>query len=341
MALNGTPAHTVKVQQHTDLWTTIKFYICGFLFNRYVSWGTRYLYSKYPDFWQPRAPTTIKHYAVRPNLEARIFIPKSNNANAKFPVFLLIHGGGWTMGDARMDDEQAHLLADKYGFCVASIEYGLGPGNRFPVPIHDCLAHIKAVIADESLPLNLDKVILGGFSAGGVMALALAQLPDLKHVIKALVTFYPLTDWTGQDRPSPGVLPWGKPEELPKSLPLFQWTYVPAGQDLCDPLLSPSFAKRDNLSQPLFMITAEGDFLYREAQLMACRLAGAEGDSEICNSESWEKNGVRYRRVRDMPHGFTHFFAKIPDPEWEAKRLKTNDDIWQEINEWAKRILKL
>jgi acetyl esterase/lipase len=339
MSSSKPPQQTATVQQPANVLTAIWFYIRGFLFNRYIYWGTRYLYSKNPGFWQKRSPTTTKHYPVRSSLEVRIFVPRSTNANAKFPIFFLMHGGGWAIGDPRMDDEQAHLLADKYGFCVASIEYGLGPGNRFPAPIYDCHALIKAVLADESLPLDPDRVVLGGFSAGGVMTLALAQLPGLKHVVKALVAFYPLTDFTGQERPAPVVAPWGRVEELPYRMPLYQWTYVPAGQDLRDPLPSPYYARRSDIPQPLFMAAAGGDCLYREAQIMACRLAGVEEGSEMFEAESWEKNDVRYRRVPDMPHCFTHFFEKIRDPEWEARRLKANEDVWREVGEWTMKVL--
>ncbi|KAI1317631.1 alpha/beta-hydrolase [Xylariaceae sp. FL0255] len=329
------------VQPPMGFLTALKYRIHGYLFNRFAHYGLGYLYSQDKEFWAARSPTEVKYYPVRPKLQVRLFSPKkaSDDENAKYPVFFLFHGGGWTIGNAQMDDEQSHLLADKYGFYVASVEYGLGPGNRFPGPMKDCMALMKAVMADISLPLDLDRVVVGGFSAGAVMTLGLAQQAELKNVIKALVAFYPLTDWTGEHRAAPTVSAWGQADTLHDNMPMFAWTYVPEGSDLRNPVLSPFFASRKDIPQPLFMITASGDFLYLEAQIMACQLAGVDEHSEMYGSDSWEQNGVRYRRVKDMMHTFTHCFEKIKDPEWEAKRLKANEDIWQEVNDWTKKVL--
>jgi acetyl esterase/lipase len=333
-------ASRATVQPPASLLTVLRFRISAYLLNRLIYWGLRVVYWWQAKFWTARAPTTVKHYAVRPGLEVRIFVPQSRkNANAKLPVFFLLHGGGWVIGDPRMDDEQAHLLAHKYGFCVASLEYGLSPGSCFPAPVYDCLALIKAVLADSSLPIDRSRVVLGGFSAGAAMTLSLAQLPDLKDVLKAIVAFYPVTNFTIRDRGPVIVAPWGRKEFVQARMPLYEWAYIPAGHDLRDPLLSPHFARRDEIPQPLFMITASADCLHVEAQEMACRLGGVERGSKTAASDSWEQNGVRYRRVPDMPHCFTHFFERIKDPVWEARRVKINEEVWDEVNDWVKKVL--
>ncbi|CAJ2514149.1 Uu.00g022680.m01.CDS01 [Anthostomella pinea] len=329
----------VTTRPPTPILSSLLYY-CGALALHYV-FVPLFAYHrwKYPEFWNPRKPTLTRFYAARPSLEVRIFLPPNHAHENKLPVFFLMHGGGWLIGDAKQDDEQAHLLAHKYGFCVASLNYRSGPHHRFPTPIFDCLALIKEVLADTTLPVDRDRVVAGGFSAGAVTTLALAQLPELKNVIKALVTFYPLTDFTGEGRPEGGTSPWGRKEHLPRLLPLFHAAYIPDGQDLREPLLSATYATREDMPQPLFMITASEDFLWKEAKDLGCRLGGVVEDSALYDSESWESGGVKYQCVKDMPHSFTHFFEKIKVPEWEERRVRANDDIWRDINDWVRRVI--
>ena len=46
---------------------------------------------------------------------------------------------------------------------------------------------------------------------------------------------------------------------------------------------------------------------------------------------SWSKNGIKWRKVLDMPHGFTHVKLKgQPEVEREEATTKT----YAEIREW-------
>ncbi|KAI1078747.1 Alpha/Beta hydrolase protein [Whalleya microplaca] len=331
----------IVVRQPVSLFTSFKYYISAFANNWIVSLIFGFMRWKNRDFWASVAPSVIKTYPVRPDLPVRIFIPRENSQekSTQAPLFFLIHGGGWVMGDAQMDDEQAHILADKYGFCVVSLPYRLAPRYQFPTAILDCLALMQAVLADENLPVDHDRVVVGGFSAGAVISLALAQLPDIKDRIKALVALFPLTDFTGEGRPKGQVSPWGREDGLPPLQGMFDWAYIPVGQDLREPLLSPLYATREDIPQPLFVITASADCLCDEGRRMACHLGLDEG-SDMCDKESWESRGVKYHCVKDMPHSFTHFFEEINEREWEKKRQHANDEIWHDINAWLRKTLR-
>jgi acetyl esterase/lipase len=55
---------------------------------------------------------------------------------------------------------------------------------------------------------------------------------------------------------------------------VFEWSYIPVGQNLCDPMVSPIFARREDPPPHIFMIACELDLSSHDAWRMACQLAG-------------------------------------------------------------------
>ncbi|KAJ7437803.1 Alpha/Beta hydrolase protein [Mycena galericulata] len=330
---------TPKLRQDVSFLRAIRLRIMAF--NIY--WICRlffpYAKSRIPG-WSATAPTLIKRYPVRPNLVNRIHIPPTHRDGQKHPVFVLIHGGGWVLGDPAMDDEQAHLLAVK-GYVVASLDYSLGPRSRYPVAITELAALTEAVLDDASLPIDPARLVVGGFSAGGVMTLALAQLPQLRDRIRALVSMQPVTDWTGEHRGPHRRTPWGSEDGLKRTQAMFDWAYVPAGADMRDPLLSPLYATRAQIPQPLFMVASSADGLCDEEALMCRRLAGlAEGDERGKDSEkSWAANGVVYECVPDMPHGFTHFWVRVKDEFWAKRKKELSAEVFEKVTVWLEEVI--
>jgi acetyl esterase/lipase len=90
------------------------------------------------------------------------------------PALLWIHGGGYVMGTAAQDDALCRSLAQNVGMVVAAVEYRLAPEHPFPVPLHDC--HDALVWLAGQPSVDSDRVAVGGASAGGGLAAALALL---------------------------------------------------------------------------------------------------------------------------------------------------------------------
>ncbi|KAJ6520531.1 Alpha/Beta hydrolase protein [Mycena sanguinolenta] len=315
--------------------TAICFSVHAFWAKHFAAFGMNYLKSLDRPFWTSVAPNLIKTYSCRPHLrDHRIHLPP-HTPGQRHPVIILIHGGGFLLGTPSMDDAQAHLLASK-GYVVASLDYSLA---SFPTPLRDLAAVIDAFLADEELlPLiDTERVALSGFSAGATMILALAQLPELKHRFKALVPIQPCTDWSGALRD--GVRgrknAWGGKEQLPDDQPMFDWGYIPVGQDMRDPLLSPGFASRVDIPQPVFLVTSSDDHLCDEAAVLARKLAGKDSDVKNFDvTESWAAEGVRYECVMDMPHSFMHFWVRPTSEQWVAKKKEADEILWQKISAW-------
>jgi acetyl esterase/lipase len=290
------------------------------------------------NFWASQKPDRVESYSVRPMLRHRIFIPANHREGQTHPVYLLIHGVAFIIGSPSMDDAQARFLADLHNYVVVALSYRRAPEHRFPTAIFDVAATITAVLNDNSLPVDREKVVVGGFSAGATIALAVAQLPELKNRIKALVPFQPLTDQSCEARGTyRQQMPWGGEDDMKKTRTLSDWAFPPAGQDLRDRLLSPYHATRVNIPQPVCIITGGADMLCQEEYLLAAKLADRPIDNDF--EKGWEQNGVKYWCAKDMPHGWTHFWVQLKGDEWRTKQLQARKEAWQQVVKWLDRTL--
>ena len=91
------------------------------------------------------------------------------------PALYWIHGGGLMFGSVDMNDGWCAGLVDELGIAVASVEYRLAPEHPYPTPLEDCFTGLvwTAERSDE-LGIDTDRLAIGGASAGGGLAAALA-----------------------------------------------------------------------------------------------------------------------------------------------------------------------
>ncbi|MFD9408115.1 alpha/beta hydrolase [Streptomyces sp. NPDC059989] len=94
------------------------------------------------------------------------------------PLLYYMHGGAMIMGNAwsvlpRILREWALPLE----LAVISVEYRLAPQARYPEPLEDCYAGLLWAAGHAAeLGIDADRIIIGGRSAGGGLAAALALL---------------------------------------------------------------------------------------------------------------------------------------------------------------------
>lgn len=257
-----------------------------------------------------------------------IFFPKSFDLTSPqtLPTMLTVHGGGFCVGTSRDDDEWNRRVADSQGMLVISLPYSKAPRAPFPAGLNDLEALYLAVLADESLPIDRTsspgtgsgraargggrrssrakgRVALAGFDAGANLALALSQLPAVQGGAApptAAVSISGILDLSrpleakARGRPYKPGLPHprgGAADVLAATYPAYAWGYVPYGQDLRDPGLSPAFAGWDGdgdgdgdgeeeggaLPPHVCLVGAELDLLAHESWRMACRLVQEGG----------------------------------------------------------------
>ena len=79
--------------------------------------------------------------ALGRSVRVRILRPPGKSTGAH----VYIHGGGWTIGKARMDDALNAELAASAGVVVVSVEYRLIPKHAFKDGIDDCETAASAI----------------------------------------------------------------------------------------------------------------------------------------------------------------------------------------------------
>ena len=102
----------------------------------------------------------------------------SEATSRRWPVVLVIHGGGWATGNKWTMDRHARQLAEN-GFAAVSINYRLAPAAKFPDQVDDVRAALAWIVdSADRFGFDLDRVGLYGYSAGGHLALMVATVAD-------------------------------------------------------------------------------------------------------------------------------------------------------------------
>ena len=80
------------------------------------------------------------------------------------------HGGGFVVGGLDSHDDICAEIADRTGFDVISVDYGLAPEVVFPGCFNDAWTAFEAIVAERP-----GGIVLAGDSAGGNLAAAVAH----------------------------------------------------------------------------------------------------------------------------------------------------------------------
>ncbi|MET1756256.1 alpha/beta hydrolase [Novosphingobium sp. RD2P27] len=91
-------------------------------------------------------------------------------------ALLWIHGGGYIIGSAAIDDALCGQIARELGIQVVSAEYRLAPRHRYPAALDDCHEVWRWMLREaDALGIDRHHIALGGMSAGGGLAAALVH----------------------------------------------------------------------------------------------------------------------------------------------------------------------
>lgn len=143
----------------------------------------------------PALATVVEHQVG--HIAVRVFTPMGGEEQVRHPALLHLHGGGYVLGSARGGDAAQGALAAELACVIASVEYRLAPETPHPGPVEDAYAALKW-LHDEAETLRVDRtrIAVGGESAGGGLAAALALLArdrgEVPIVFQHLI--YPMLD---------------------------------------------------------------------------------------------------------------------------------------------------
>ncbi len=112
------------------------------------------------------------------------------------PAVVMIHGGGWRVGDKASWQPEAEQLAAR-GWVAFSVNYRLDEPAVFPAEIDDAEAAVRWVRANaEEFGVDPDRIAAIGESAGGHLTAMLATLGDGRSRIRVGAAWSPPVDFT-------------------------------------------------------------------------------------------------------------------------------------------------
>ena len=115
--------------------------------------------------------------AVADGHELLVRVYRPRDRDEALPALYWIHGGGLIVGSVDMNDGFCADVVTDLGIAVASVDYRLAPEHPYPTPLEDCYAGLAWLVdGAERLGVDPTRVAVGGGSAGGGLAAALALL---------------------------------------------------------------------------------------------------------------------------------------------------------------------
>ena len=150
-------------------------------------------------------------YAGTDNVRQTLDIVYPSRGQAPYKTIVLIHGGGWLIGNKETESIASVFQATTQGYAIVSINYRLSNEVRWPEPLHDAKAAIRFIRANaEQYRLDTEKLVAWGESAGGHIGEMLGATngrpefedpamgnPNISSAVQGIVAWYPISDVGG------------------------------------------------------------------------------------------------------------------------------------------------
>jgi triacylglycerol lipase len=109
-----------------------------------------------------------------PDVRMLVYRP-AEDAGVSRPAYLYIHGGGYVLGSVEIMDAASRAIVADLRCVLVAVDYRLAPETPFPGAVEDCYAALRWLHRhSETLGVNRARIAIGGESAGGGHAAALA-----------------------------------------------------------------------------------------------------------------------------------------------------------------------
>ena len=227
------------------------------------------------------------------SIPVRVYRPSDE---AKLPIVVYYHGGGFTWGDLDTHDGLCRKLSNRSGAIVVSVAYRLAPEHVFPAAVEDAYAALEwAAQKGGEISGDPSRIAVAGDSSGGnlaaVTALKSRDLNGPKIVLQVL--YYPTINMA--DLRTKSMEDFAEGYFLTRALAQFNYSqYVPVAADRSLPYASPILASDHRGLPPALIISAGFDPLRDSEEAYARKLVNA---------------GVptRLSRYEGVVHGFLSF----------------------------------
>jgi acetyl esterase len=232
------------------------------------------------------------------DLRVRLHLPE---APGPVPVFLWIHGGGWTIGSIDENEVASRAVCASASVAVAAVEYRLAPEDPYPAAPADCYAVLEWLAAGGAGPaVSPGRIAVGGESAGGNLSTVISLMardrggpPIAAQVLICPVFSHPDDGFASYADFATG---YGMTAD---AMRFFFAQYVPDPASLTDPHVLPSRAADLSGLPPALVLTAEYDVLRDEGEAFARRLSEAGVAVDV-------------HRYAGQIHGFYGLYTDLP-----------------------------
>jgi acetyl esterase len=222
-----------------------------------------------------RVENVVVPGADRADLLGKLYIP---DAPPLLPVMVYMHGGGWTTGDYTLVDPIVRALANRSGYAILSLDYRLGPENKYPAAVEDVYDTVRWVVENANdWGLDPHSIGVGGDSSGGNLAAAVTLLcrdrggPQLSFQLLV----YPALDHHYQNESFQRFGDGLSSALSREDIAWFHQLYANSLEELDLPYLSPLRAASLAGVPRALLVQAEIDPLFQEGVEYADRLAAA------------------------------------------------------------------
>lgn len=130
-------------------------------------------------------------------IEVLQFNPDDVKEGEKLPAMIYCHGGGFVLGYASTHLVSMDMYAQRSHCAVFMVDYRLAVKHVFPKAFEDCFSALEWVSRHAAeLGIDANRLVVGGDSAGGTLAAAVAQkTADIKTpMIRGQLLVYPALD---------------------------------------------------------------------------------------------------------------------------------------------------
>ncbi|MFE0019598.1 alpha/beta hydrolase [Amycolatopsis sp. NPDC059021] len=232
------------------------------------------------------------------DVRVRLYLPESD---VPVPVFVWIHGGGWTIGSIDENDVASRAVCNAAKVAVVAVDYRLAPENPYPAAPQDCYAVVEWLHAGGAgSAVDGARIAVGGESAGGNLSTVVSLMSRDRGgpPIAAQVLICPV-----YGHPDDGFASYVDCAEgfgmTAAAMRFFFAQYVTDPAQLDDPYLLPLRSPDLGGLPPALVLTAEYDVLRDEGEEFARRLADAGVPVELT-------------RYTGQIHGFYGLYTDLP-----------------------------
>jgi acetyl esterase/lipase len=196
-------------------------------------------------------------------------------------IYLHLHGGGWVLGGADMQDPMLERIADDTGQVVVAPEYRLAPEHPYPAGPDDCETAAAWLVQHGKREFGTDVLTVGGESAGGhLTAVTVLRMRDRHGYtgFRGANIVYGAFDLAM----TPSQRQFGNTRLVLRTIDMQQFynAFLPTVTDRRMPDISPLYADLKDLCPALFSVGTK-DALLDDTLFMHARWVAAGNQAEL------------------------------------------------------------